>query len=69
MPKLSKDLEVTVVFRAPAMDLRQFDLVAAATHRTRSDLLRMLLRQAAVTGTPDVRLAEPLLKPGPDDAA
>jgi hypothetical protein len=69
MPKVGKDLDVTVIFRAPASDLQQFDLVAAATHRTRSDLLRLLLRQATMTGAADVRLAEPLVTRGPDDAA
>jgi predicted DNA-binding protein len=66
MPKVGKDLPQVVPFRATAEDRRRLDALAELTHRSRSGVLRLLIEKATLTGTADIRLAEPLVTAGPE---
>jgi hypothetical protein len=55
--KLTKDLPVTIAFRATEVDARKLAALAELTYRGQGEVLRLLLRQAVVAGEPDIQLA------------
>ncbi len=57
MPKLTKDLPVTIAFRATEVDARKLAALAELTHRGQGEVLRLLLRHAMVAQEPDIQLA------------
>lgn len=48
-----------VGFRAGRDEVAMLDRLADATQRSRSAILRLLVRQARLTGEPDITLREP----------
>jgi hypothetical protein len=61
MPKLTRDLPLTIGFRATPEDAQKLAALAQQTHRGQGDVLRLLLRQAVLADEPDIQLPRPLL--------
>jgi hypothetical protein len=56
MPKLKKDFPITIGFRVTESDARKLAELAEQTCRGQGEVLRLLLKQAALAETPDIRL-------------
>ena len=50
--------EYTMTVRVPAPDVEKLDRLAERTHRTRADMLRLLIAQASETGDRDIQLVQ-----------
>jgi hypothetical protein len=67
VPKMHKELPITVGFRCTPADHRKLNAIAELTCRRPAEVLRMLLRRAVLKGE-DVVVAEPFATPAPDEA-
>jgi hypothetical protein len=58
VPKTTKELPITIGFRATAADVRKLNALAELTCRRPAEVMRLLLRRAVLAD--DIHLAQPL---------
>ena len=70
MPKLAREFPVALGFRVTEADAQKLAELARKTCRGQGDVLRLLLRQAVLAESPDIRLQDTFIPSagGTDDA-